>query len=167
MDSIVKVFEQSGISQGIQFFDDPSGRYGFAISAQDLADCLGISEARKMPCKKKYQTTVQIVGPDRVPSNVPVVIEPGVYEAIGRSEASNAEAFQDWLWEEVIPSIRNAGGYGANQSTESLNGIKAKIEAIKSMPGLTLPPGMVGEDPKTLFIAGIQVGIELCKSYLS
>jgi hypothetical protein len=115
--NIVKVFAQNGISQGIQFFDDPTGKYGFSVSAQDLADCLGISESRKMPCKKKYQSTVRKLDGDGVPSNVPVIIEPGVYEAIGRSDASNAEAFQDWLWEEVIPSIRETGGYGQRKLT--------------------------------------------------
>lgn len=115
--NIVKVFAQSGFSQGIQFFDDPTGKYDFAISAQDLADCLGISEARKMPCKKKYQATAQIVGTDGVPSNVPVIVEPGIYETIARSEVEKAEPFQDWLFEVVVRDIRKTGGYNQPQLT--------------------------------------------------
>lgn len=37
MNSIVRVFAQSGLTQGIQFFEDLSGEFDFSISAQDLA----------------------------------------------------------------------------------------------------------------------------------
>jgi hypothetical protein len=114
--NIVKVFSQSGFSQGIQFFDDPAGKYDFAISAQDLADCLGLKNYKELRCKEKYKAVAQNSDSVRVASNVPVIVEPGIYESIARSEAENAEPFQDWLFEVVVTDIRKTGGY--NQKSQ-------------------------------------------------
>lgn len=40
------------------------------------------------------------------------VRESGLYRLIFRSEKDSAERFQDWLAEEVLPTIRKTGGYG-------------------------------------------------------
>lgn len=37
--------------------------------------------------------------------------EPGLYELFGKSELASARPFQDWLYEEVLPLIRNTGSY--------------------------------------------------------
>lgn len=116
--NIVKVFEQSGISQGVQFFDDPSGKWDFGVSAADLADVLGISDPCFLPCSPEY---VSLKGSRDVHTTLPfdgvpvIVWEPGLYEVISRSRAKNAKIFQKWLWEEVIPSIRKTGGYGQSK----------------------------------------------------
>ena len=39
------------------------------------------------------------------------VNEPGLYRLIGRSTMDKAEAFQDWVYEVVLPSIRKTGSY--------------------------------------------------------
>lgn len=38
--------------------------------------------------------------------------EPNLYRCIFQSRKENATAFQNWIFEEVIPSIRKTGGYG-------------------------------------------------------
>jgi prophage antirepressor-like protein len=45
--------------------------------------------------------------------------ESGVYKLIMRSSKPDAEKFQDWIAEEVLPSIRKNGGYIANQENLS------------------------------------------------
>src|SRR5699024_8503452 len=40
-----------------------------------------------------------------------VIPESDVYRLIMRSKLPAAEAFEDWVVEEVLPSIRKAGGY--------------------------------------------------------
>lgn len=40
-----------------------------------------------------------------------VINEPGLYRLIMRSEAEQAERFQDWVTEEVLPQIRKTGSY--------------------------------------------------------
>lgn len=42
--------------------------------------------------------------------------EPQVYKLIMRSNAKNAEAFQDWVCGEVLPSIRKNGSYSLQQT---------------------------------------------------
>jgi len=37
--------------------------------------------------------------------------EPGLYQLVCHSKKPAAEAFQDWLFEEVLPSIRQHGGF--------------------------------------------------------
>lgn len=45
--------------------------------------------------------------------------ESQMYKLIMRSNAKNAEAFQDWVCNEVLPSIRKNGGYIAGQESMS------------------------------------------------
>ena len=48
--------------------------------------------------------------------------EPGLYRMVGHSHLPAAEAFQDWIYEEVLPAIRKTGQYsidtGANEQPE-------------------------------------------------
>ncbi len=41
-----------------------------------------------------------------------MIDERNLYRSMGKSEAPNAEPFQDWVSEEVLPSIRKTGSYG-------------------------------------------------------
>lgn len=43
--------------------------------------------------------------------NRTIVSEAGLYRLVMRSNALNAEPFQDWVTDEVLPSIRKTGGY--------------------------------------------------------
>lgn len=40
-----------------------------------------------------------------------VISQPGVFQLLGESHLPLAEQFQDWLYEEVLPSINKTGGY--------------------------------------------------------
>lgn len=44
--------------------------------------------------------------------------ESGVYKLIFKSNKENAEEFQDWIADEVLPSIRKTGSYGVKQISE-------------------------------------------------
>ena len=39
------------------------------------------------------------------------ISEPGLYKLVFASRLETAEAFQDWVCEEVLPSIRKTGSY--------------------------------------------------------
>lgn len=56
--------------------------------------------------------------------------EPQLYKFIMRSEAKNAEHFQDWVCNEVLPSIRKNGGYILNQESLSDTEILAKAVLV-------------------------------------
>lgn len=52
--------------------------------------------------------------------------ESGVYKLIFKSKKEQAEKFQDWVTDEVLPAIRKNGGYLAGQETMSDEEIMAK-----------------------------------------
>ncbi|MGB2103000.1 MAG: BRO-N domain-containing protein [Luminiphilus sp.] len=48
---------------------------------------------------------------------VTLINEPGLYRAVFNSRAEAAEKFQDWVYHEVLPTIRKQGYYAAKQSS--------------------------------------------------
>jgi len=48
--------------------------------------------------------------------------ESGLYRLIAKSKMHFAEAFQDWVEEEVLPSIRKTGSYSAQTAAPAANG---------------------------------------------
>ncbi len=51
--------------------------------------------------------------------------EPGAYQLVGRCKKPQAETFQKWLYEEVMPTLRRTGSYTAtgtrNQQVSLIN----------------------------------------------
>lgn len=58
--------------------------------------------------------------------NLTFINEANLYRVIMRSNKPQAEAFQDWVCGEVLPSIRKQGGYLATTADESPEMIMAK-----------------------------------------
>ena len=56
--------------------------------------------------------------------------EAGVYKLIFKSHKEAAERFQDWVTDEVLPSIRKTGGYLGNTKELSEEEIMAKAFMI-------------------------------------
>jgi len=78
----------------------------------DVARCLGYSDPKKAVsrhCKKANNFNGDVSSPRVLP--VKVIPESDVYRLIMRSQLESAERFQDWVVEEVLPSIRKTGGY--------------------------------------------------------
>lgn len=48
------------------------------------------------------------------------VSEPGLYRLIARSEKPQAEVFMDWVFDEVLPTIRKTGGYTIPQNDKRI-----------------------------------------------
>jgi len=57
-----------------------------------------------------------------------MVSEPGLYSLIMHSKMKKAENFQDWVYEQVLPSIRKTGSYTVTQNNDML----LKIEMQKA-----------------------------------
>lgn len=58
-----------------------------------------------------------------------IVSEAGLYKLIMRSDKPEAERFQDWVMEEVLPSIRKTGSY----SKENIDPIVAMLDVVKEV----------------------------------
>lgn len=80
--------------------------------ASDVAKALGYknpSDAIKKHCKKSAMTW----GSDSLgrQQEFKVVPEGDVYRLITRSKLPTAEAFEEWVFEQLLPQIRKTGGY--------------------------------------------------------
>ena len=81
--------------------------------ASDVTEILGYTNGRMaiamLPERMKSSVTIA----DGTPGNPnrTILSEPGVYRLVMRSTLLGAEAFQDWLAEDVVPSIRRTGSY--------------------------------------------------------
>lgn len=59
--------------------------------------------------------------------------EPNLYRLIFRSNKPQAQAFADWVYSEVLPSIRKTGGYGAPVAAvdmKAVGGLVKKCTAV-------------------------------------
>jgi len=82
--------------------------------ASDVAKTLGYkkpADAVRTHCKEKG-TVKQGIPTKGGIQDVLLINEPNVYRLIIKSQLPSAEAFENWLFEEVIPSIRKKGFYG-------------------------------------------------------
>lgn len=89
------------------------------FNAKDVANCLDIKNVndnlRLMSDKQVIKLTNSIIGNAdfRKLHNTGenFLTESGVYKLIFTSRKESAERFQDWVTDEVLPSIRQTGGY--------------------------------------------------------
>jgi len=85
--------------------------------ANDVAAVLGYSDPAKTVSTKvspKNKGVTKTVTPGGVQA-VTVLEEPGIYQLIFSSKLESAERFQDWVFSEVLPSIRKTGSYSVPQ----------------------------------------------------
>jgi prophage antirepressor-like protein len=97
----------------IRVFIDPDGTLWFV--ATDVCRLLGyvnVHNAIIRHCKKDGVSKRNTIDNMGRPQDVTVIDERNLYRLMGKSEAPNADPFQDWVCEEVLPSIRKTGSYG-------------------------------------------------------
>lgn len=106
---LIKAFEQSEV----RFVSHPEGKYAYGIVAIDMAGYFGsnLNGSRFARSVKDKYKTVLSMDSNGVSQSLVVIWEPGVFEWLSKSRHKKAELFQDWLYEEVLPSIRETGMY--------------------------------------------------------
>lgn len=90
--------------------------------ASDVAEALGYRDAanaaRNLKDHQKGTHNLSTLGGSQ---KVTIINESGLYKLVLRSRKPEAEEFSDWVTGEVLPSIRQTGGYGMpNQERLSL-----------------------------------------------
>ena len=89
--------------------------------AKDVAVCLGYSDPKRAVydhCKKvELLKGVDSTPLTNSPRGISIIPESDLYRLIMRSHLPNAEAFQDWVVEEVLPQIRKTGSYSQAPQT--------------------------------------------------
>lgn len=87
---------------------------------KDVATAIGYrntKDAINKHVKSKYRRESRFATPSGT-QTMTVISEPGIYQLAGQSKLSTAEPFQDWIYEEVIPSIRKHGAYMTDEKIE-------------------------------------------------
>lgn len=83
-------------------------------SLEDLAAALGYARARKLADRLRDHHIVKVPRAElgMPPGNaIRYVTEAGLYRAVMGSQLPAAEEFQDWVTDDVLPSIRRTGRY--------------------------------------------------------
>ena len=114
---ILKTFEQTGIVEGEPWF-----------LGTDIGACLGYTNPRRTyldHTEEKYRKALKYKArPDSGRADLwgendfmdkIVVSEANMFQMIFESQTEAAATFRDWVYEEVLPSIRKNGGYIAGQ----------------------------------------------------
>lgn len=99
------------------------------FNASQFAKALGYtnpSEAIQDNVSAKYSQQLDLGRRGKKPV---FISEPGLYQLIMRSNLPKAEKFQDWVFEEVLPSIRKTGAYSVNQP-QKLGAYTQRVEAM-------------------------------------
>jgi len=98
--------------------------------ANDVAKVLGYSDLANTIRKRvdpEYKGIEKVATPGGV-QKVTVLKEPGIYQLIFGSKLSTAKAFQAWVFEEVLPSIRETGSYSIKNKKANKEWLKERQE---------------------------------------
>ena len=134
--------------------------------ASDVAKALGYerpNDAVNAHCKKMNKFSYGNSPQGAMPYNI--IPESDVYRLVMRSNLPSAVEFQDWICEEVIPSIRRTGGYGVPALPNFRNPAEAarawadkeEQRLLEEQKRLALERRMEEVRPKVVFAESIEV----------
>jgi prophage antirepressor-like protein len=113
--------------------------------ANDVAKALGYSDPAKTISTKvdeenrSVTKTVTVDGKER---EVMVLEEAGIYQLIFSSKLGTAKAFQRWVFNDVLPSIRKTGSYSLENSIQQLPTKRDSIDYVNASTQVkSLPDG--------------------------
>ncbi len=120
----VRVFENARFGQ-VRTAQGASGEPLFCLA--DVCKALELSN----PSYVKKRLTAKGVFTNYTPTTgglqpMLFIDEPNLYRCIFQSRKEEAEQFQDWVCEEVLPAIRQSGGYLAHHSEDTPEMIMAR-----------------------------------------
>lgn len=89
---------------------------------KDVAEVLGYkktADAIRKHVRPKHKGVCELETPGGKQETT-IISEPGLYSLIMKSKAPQAEDFQDWVTEEVLPTIRKHGAYATETKLEEM-----------------------------------------------
>ncbi len=152
--SFSKVFKFGEEENKIQVFGTSEEPWFRGKTVAGLLGYSNVRDALSKHVRDKYKAKYGILveklgGSDSRPlstneSNTIYINEAGLYSLIMKSKLALAETFQDWVFEEVLPSIRKTGQYKINKQMKALKIklrdktrlIKAKTEELEAKTAL-------------------------------
>jgi len=83
--------------------------------AKDVCDCLELGNVSQaldgLDDDEKQQLETNIINPDVGGRGTLIISEPGLYSLVLRSRKPEAKEFKRWVTHDVLPAIRQNGGY--------------------------------------------------------
>lgn len=147
----VKTFESTLFGSLHTFTDDKGapwfvGRQVVEKLGYNIANSSALAYTLRMYCpeRKTVETLSNLLSvlPKGVRKNSSVISEGDLYKLVMSSKLEGAESFQNWVTTEVLPSIRNHGGYHVEQPTMAAQyadpELFAKINSTMADMGLTM-----------------------------
>lgn len=157
----LKVFENSEFGQVRTIFED--GKVLFCGS--DVARALGYSNTRdaiSKHCKGVVKRDTLTNGGEQETSFIP---EGDVYRLIIRSKLPSAQRFERWVFDEVLPTLRQTGSYVLQRPDSYM--IDDPIERAKrwieeAQERLALQAKVEADAPKVLFADAVATSKDSC-----
>ena len=120
----------------VRVISDPKGDFWFC--GTDVCAILGYTNSRKAlqdHCKqggvtKRYTPTKS------ADQEMTFINEPNLYRLIIKSRKPEAEPFEAWVFEEVLPQIRKTGKYEAKTTADDRTGLRNAVNMLVSKKGL-------------------------------
>jgi prophage antirepressor-like protein len=131
--------------------------------AKDIAESLGYADPKKAVQKLvRKQNKIRLEGLTKGGESPPLVechphtillYEPGLYQLIFNSRLPLAEGFQDWVFRDVLPSIRKTGSYSLpkprslqDKQLKLINETDLHYQVVKHIrkryPNVIITPGL-------------------------
>ena len=132
---------------------------GYKYPKKALFDHIPLKFKNKLTYLISHSKVTNTVTLDVNELNAPWICEAGLYKLILKSKAKNAEVFQDWVCEEVLPQIRKTGSYMShdeavnkirNPTGETKLHYKVKAYIARKYPNVIIAAGQ-GENQTTEF----------------
>jgi len=102
--------------------------------AKDVCEALDIKQPTRavedFPESEKGVTAIHTLGGKQ---EMLIVNEPGLYRLIFQSRKPEAEKFKTWVFNEVLPQIRQTGGYGMHEDNGCACEIYRHFSACQNM----------------------------------
>jgi prophage antirepressor-like protein len=93
----------------------------------DVAKALGYADPKGAISRHCKGALIQRLSDSQgVPHDYLVISEGDIYRLAAKSQLPGAEAFESWIFDEVLPSIRRSGGYIAAREEETAEEIMAR-----------------------------------------
>ena len=105
--------------------------------ANDVAAILGYADPAKTVSTKvgsENRSVAKTVTLDGKWRTVTVLEEAGIYQLIFGSKLPSSKKFQQWVFSEVLPSIRQTGGYGITAPQQEKKAIHYYTDRVMDLP---------------------------------
>ncbi len=121
------------------------------FNATDVAKVLGYAAPAKAICDLCKGVTVLVTPTNGGPQKMKYITQGDIYRLAMRSKRPEAEAFQDWVCDVVLPQIQKTGGYVPHNEDDDEKNILARAYAITLRTLKMREDDIAANRPKVLF----------------